>query len=812
MKVGKKKKLLFIFILIISSPVIAQREAAVWYFGNHAGLDFNNCNPIALTDGQLTQIEGCATIADSSGNLLFYTDGIDVYNANHTLMPNGTGLNGNPSSSQSAIIIPKPASENLFYIFTVDAEGGPNGLSYTLIDMNLEGGLGDVVLGNKNIQLHTPVAEKLTATYHANGEDIWVISHEINNINYIAYLVSQSGVAPAPVVSGVGETHFSGLGAIGCLKASPDGKKLASTKGFAYLGAMLLDFDNATGIISNPQKIHNYSAYGVEFSPNSKLLYVTNMCFAGQILQYDITLPTSTEIRQSETIIASDYKHATLQLAIDGKIYAAQTEFGGAPIYDKLSVINKPNEIGLACNYQEDAIDLAGKHSRCGLPPFIQNYFQYEMAYSGEGCLGKSVSFEINSFSSLPNVSWDFGDPGSGSSNTASGMSVTHLFSAPGIYTVTALLTTDLICSNTITLTREVIINPVPTINQPLNLIQCDIDVFNLTQVVSEMISSDQNPSDFNITYYRNHSHAEAGIPETEISKPDAYTIETLPQQTIYVRVENKYGCYDITSFEIIVNPKAVVDLSDYDGMAICVDLNPNTPTIGGNYEPISIDTGLFETDYVFSWSLDGEPLSETGPSVLADIPGEYTVAVTDIKSTDLSCMATSSATILQSNPPEFDAEAVFFEGNIIISNVSGNGDYEFSIDQNSWTSLGENNKLVLTTNQTGPIKVYGHDKNGCGMTIKEVWMLGFMKFFTPNQDGFNDRWKILGLERQPEANLYIFDRYGKLLESLSPVGAGWDGHYKGHPMPANDYWFRLEYKSSDGTPKIFQDSFTLMR
>src|SRR5690606_22157453 len=151
------------------------------------------------------------------------------------------------------------------------------------------------------------------------------------------------------------------------------------------------------------------------------------------------------------------------------------------------------------------------------------------MAYSGEGCLGKSVSFEINSFSSLPNVSWDFGDPGSGSSNTASGMSVTHLFSAPGIYTVTALLTTDLICSNTITLTREVIINPVPTIKQPLNLIQCDIDVFNLTQVVSEMISSDQNPSDFNITYYRNHSHAEAGIPETEISKPDAYTIETLP-------------------------------------------------------------------------------------------------------------------------------------------------------------------------------------------------------------------------------------------------------------------------------------------
>src|SRR5699024_8437741 len=113
----------------------AQLEASNWYFGNKAGLNFEDCqDPSVLTDGQLVQEEGCASISDSEGNLLFYTDGQVVYNANHEIMPNGTGLLGDQSSSQSAIIIPKPGDETSYYIFTTDKEAGSDGLNYSVVD------------------------------------------------------------------------------------------------------------------------------------------------------------------------------------------------------------------------------------------------------------------------------------------------------------------------------------------------------------------------------------------------------------------------------------------------------------------------------------------------------------------------------------------------------------------------------------------------------------------------------------------------------------------------------------------------------
>ena len=123
--------------------IIAQKQTNNWYFGKNAGITFNTNPPSALTDGQLDTWEGCASISDNFGNLLFYTDGSTIYNKSHTVMPHGTGLMGDASSSQSAIIIPHPTSLNLFYVFTVPAST-TEGLRYSLIDMTLDGGLGDV--------------------------------------------------------------------------------------------------------------------------------------------------------------------------------------------------------------------------------------------------------------------------------------------------------------------------------------------------------------------------------------------------------------------------------------------------------------------------------------------------------------------------------------------------------------------------------------------------------------------------------------------------------------------------------------------
>ena len=371
-----KKISYLVFIICTALPLWSQNEAANWYFGNQAGLDFNSGIPVAQTDGQLITTEGCAAISNPAGELLFYTDGTTVYNANHLQMLNGDNLLGNFSSTQSAIIVPAPGNSNLYYVFTVAAQGGADGLNYSVVDMTLDGGLGGVT-AIKNVRLDNPylVAEKLTAVLHTDGEQVWVISHRMDSNRFIAFLVSSSGINTTPVVSAVGRNSGSGgAGAIGYLKASPDGKKLASAKQYVLSDLELFDFDASTGIISNPMLLNQDAGYGVEFSPDGKRLYFS--IFSSNIYQYDITQPDLASIIASRTLIATG-SFAALQVALDGKIYVTKNVFTEKT---NLAVIHNPNNLGAACNFQYTGPSLGGKTSELGLPPFIQTFFlQYIM-------------------------------------------------------------------------------------------------------------------------------------------------------------------------------------------------------------------------------------------------------------------------------------------------------------------------------------------------------------------------------------------------------------------------------------------------
>ena len=158
-------RIFLIAILFVPLLSTSQQQAAIWYFGDRAGLDFTTGVPIVLNDGALDTLEGCATISDAMGNLLFYTDGSTIWGSNHIPMPNGAGLLGDSSSSQSAIIVPAPDNVDIYYVFTVTFQAYPEGANYSVVDMSLNGGLGDVV--TKNVALFAPAAEKLTAVQHA---------------------------------------------------------------------------------------------------------------------------------------------------------------------------------------------------------------------------------------------------------------------------------------------------------------------------------------------------------------------------------------------------------------------------------------------------------------------------------------------------------------------------------------------------------------------------------------------------------------------------------------------------------------------
>src|SRR5688572_18740112 len=180
------RKLYILFALhVICFCAVAQGEANNWYFGVNAGITFNGGAPVALTNGVLSTSEGSASISDRNGNLLFYTDGIRVWNRNHTQMPNGFGLAGNPSSAQSGVIVPKPGSTTMFYVFTVSEEGNAPGACYSEVDMTLDSGNGDVIPGTKNtLLLPSPTSEKIAAVKHANGLFVWVIVHKMFTNEY----------------------------------------------------------------------------------------------------------------------------------------------------------------------------------------------------------------------------------------------------------------------------------------------------------------------------------------------------------------------------------------------------------------------------------------------------------------------------------------------------------------------------------------------------------------------------------------------------------------------------------------------------
>ncbi|MBN8702305.1 MAG: gliding motility-associated C-terminal domain-containing protein [Bacteroidetes bacterium] len=424
----------------------AQRETNMWYFGAKAALDFNSGTPVALMNSTMTTSEGCASIADANGNLLFYTNGVFVYDRTHQQMPNGAGLLGDASSTQSSAIVLKPGSSTLYYIFTTTASGGPDGLKYSEVDMTLNGGNGDITT-TKNISMYAPTAEKLIAVKHCNNTDYWVVTHEWNSNIFRSYLVTAAGVSTTPVLSSVGSSH-SGVTdhTLGQLKISTDGSRLACAV-YEFGGGFVevFNFDNSTGIASTPLTITNTSdCYGLEFSPDGRLLYVVESNI--DVLQYNLCAGNNAAIMASKTILySSSTMDGQMQLASNGKLYVAEM------INTSIHEISNPNIVGVGCGFVANAVSLAPKKSRWGLPNFSPHYFippTPTYSYTAN-CAAYSFSLQPNSAStgacaaanySVQSVSWNFDDVGSGSNNTSSGLTTTHTFSAAGTHSVVAII------------------------------------------------------------------------------------------------------------------------------------------------------------------------------------------------------------------------------------------------------------------------------------------------------------------------------------------------------------------------------------
>ncbi|MFT4684174.1 MAG: gliding motility-associated-like protein [Flavobacteriales bacterium] len=804
------KKILFIVFILFCSQIHAQKQTAFWYFGELAGIDFNSGSPVAITDGQMVTTEGCASISDYSGNLLLYTNGQTVWNKNHEIMPNGTNLNGHFSSTNSAIIIPKPHDVNRYYIFTVDDLAGVNGLQYSEIDMLQNGGLGDVT-SNKNISLQTPTTEKISAVKHRNDTDWWVLSHRWDSDEFVAYLVTASGISSS-VTSSIGINITGDTdNSVGSMKLSPNGNKLAIVHSYGNNKVQLFSFNDLTGVLTNPITLSGYTgatgAYGVEFSPDSKTLYVSDT--GGSIYQYNTELTTQTDISSSRIIIGSSIDGlGALQLAPDGKIYAARENS------NHLGAITNPNTLGTGSAYVNDALYLEGRRSKLGLPPFIQSFF-WKAVTVESACFGDDTYFTLINPEMSQN--WNFDDPSSGTNNTSTLANPTHTFTSSGTYSVKVEVT-NFLGEVSITIVN-VIISETPLANQPIDYVLCDnnddldytngvIQTFLLSTKDSEVLET-QDPTLFEIFYYEDSDFTQ------EINKTIDYENISSNNQTIYVKVFNKNDdtCFDFTAFDLIVNKIPEFDL--LEEKIIC-----------SNYLPDSVEVENPLDVYDYSWTLDDGTVFSTDETILFNdvslIPNtglSLTLTTTDATNT---CTNSKSILIRKIIP------AVFTQDDIIIIDLSDNNtvtinpldpnfnasDYEFALGNSSGMIGPYQSELIFENVSPGIKIIYIRDIYGCSTANLEISIIGFPKYFTPNNDGTNDTWHVLGVNQTfySASIIKIFDRFGKIITTVSPSSEGWDGFYNGEELPETDYWFTVQLIDSSGETREHNGHFSLIR
>jgi gliding motility-associated-like protein len=627
--------LFYLIAFLYSLASFSQGEANIWYFGDNAGLNFSSGSPVALTNGQLSTREGCAVLSTNLGQLLFYTDGVTVYNKNHQIMVNGAGLLGHPSSAQSATIVPKPGSGNLFYIFTTTNEHNPDGFRYSIVDMTLDGGNGAITT-NKNIVIFTPTIENISITKHANGLDYWIISHEWNSNTFRVYLLSSTGLSATPVYSSVGlPVQGAGFQAAGVTKVSPSGSKLAMTSTSDFL--QLFDFDNATGIISNPITLSEESGelYGIEFSPNEEVLYASNS-FPGKLYQYDLT---ASNIANSQlTLINGGLNLGQLQMGPDFKIYVAIEN------NMSLSVINNPDIIGLGCDLQLFSVSLNGKNCRLGLPCFSQSFFFVPTIQLQNACVGESTSFQLNN-SAVTSATWNFGDGGSSTL-----LNPSHSYATAGTYTVSVVATSP---SGTGTNTRDIIISEVPNATQPNEIKICDTNndgfaSFDLTQNQSAILNG-QSATQNQIKYFASSADYTSN---SAIATPSTYTNSVaFGLQTIVAEVSNlaNSNCKATTNFTIQVFKTAVAPNAPLQAIRLCDNTSFGTDADGKvvfdlTQNQVAILNGQSSAEFSVSYYTDSGFLNLiTTPTNYINTNAVETIYVKISTIVNTNCFATTS-------------------------------------------------------------------------------------------------------------------------------------------------------------------------
>ena len=752
----KFRIILLVSFLFCFGLLYSQKQNNQWRFGFGGALDFNTLPPSFVNGCVIAATEGSASVADRiTGALLFYTDGVTVWNANNQIMPNGTGLLGGVtlSSTTAAVIVPKPGSSNLYYIITVDEFTSNNGVRYSVVDMTLNGGLGDIVAGQKNIFLFQTNEERLEVVPASDGQSYWLLTHNNSNSSFYSFRINNTGIQNTPVVSTVGSAFQINQGHI---KINKQFNKVAMGIGDDS-DIELFDFDNATGVLSNPITL-NFNllsiAYGIEFSPDGKLLYFSD---GYSILQLDLTQTTALAIQNSAYQVATS-QGGVLQLGIDEKIYVA-SKF-------TIDAINCPNKLGAACGYQTNVIATGPTWGgSTALPKWVYYADDPPLPTSNSivkngNCQGLPISFSLQNTSNIVSVSWNFGDPASGTiNNTSSSLTPQHTYNTAGSYTVNVVI--NYTCSTeTIPLTFTINSAVVPTFNTIPDLCVGDTAPVLPTTSLNGIIG---------------------------IWSPTTISTSSSGAST-YTFTPNTGQCASVIPITITVNP------------LVTPTFNPIPDLCVGDTAPVLPTTSL--NGIVGTWNLPTISTSSSGSSTYTFTPNagqcanpfDLLVSVQNVIDFEITGSCVSNNFVLEVTPVNntFNINTASF--NWLTSNQQsvGSNSNTFNVTQylNSTTIVEE---LPITFSVTVT------PANGCPRNepyeIQKI-VCTIQKGISVNNDGANE---FLDLQLLDVSNLNIYSRYGVIVYSKRQYKNEWMGQSNnGDNLPDGTYFYEIEFNNGD--------------
>ncbi|PMD93713.1 PKD domain-containing protein [Siphonobacter sp. BAB-5405] len=752
----------------------SDQQASKWYFGSNAGISFEGGQPTVITDGKINTPEGSSSISDRKGNLLFYTDGRKIYDKDGNVMTSRdasdtTSLSGSPNSTQAALIVPQPSCrgcETIYYVFTTrDVNDSTRCLEYTRVDMRGNGGKG--VILDKNIQTgECNVSERLTSIENPKDSTYWVLSHGVGNNKFILKRLTKSGLedADSPEIGIPHESKYQGEGQI---KFASSGGKMGvvipgGEKHRNY--AEIYTFNDSTGAITPPPITLDLgpappSAYGIEFSPDGKQVYVSlrgNDSTESILYQYDISNTDSTIIASTRIEVArSEKEFGALQYAPDGKIYMAVK---GSQY---LGVITPPSADSTDVEFELDGFNLGGKLSQLGLPNFVQSIIEPP---SGPGinvadvCFGEPIEFGTSPICDPleDKYEWDFGD-GKGKSTQQSGQ---YTYAAAGTYTIT--LRQYNACKDT-TMSQQVTVNPTPIANLGQDLNVC---------AKSVVLDSKNNFPNSQYIWQRN------GRILTVDSTASSIRVDSSGQYVVIVLVGD---CFSSDTIQVTLETPP-----NYS-------LGPDQKLCTGS--TLQLDALPGGTSYLWNTGANTQQIT-------VDQAGNYSVVVTIPRTNAISCEVSDTVRVNLLPLPNVNVipkTSLCQPNNQTITLAAGTNDRFLY----RWLPNRETTRTI-SVNRIGTYTVEVTTPEGCA-EVHNIEVIDLCDpqilvpdAFSPNGDGQNDRLQVITNHiSDQDYEFRVYDRWGEMIFRTTDRKETWDGTYKGRTYPPQSYAWVVQYRST---------------